>query len=53
MVTEQFSETIEKEVAAHPEGVTVDELYQALRKDAPATSYVTFLMANHPEPGGK
>jgi hypothetical protein len=24
----------------------VDELYEALRKDVPATSYVTFLMAN-------
>ena len=44
--SQQFSETIEKEVAAHPEGVTVDELYEALRKDVPATSYVTFLMAN-------
>jgi hypothetical protein len=44
--SQRFSETIEKEVAAHPEGLTVDELYEALRLDAPATSYVTFLMAN-------
>ena len=44
--SQQFSETIEKEVAAHPEGLTVDELYEALRKDVPASSYVTFLMAN-------
>ncbi len=42
----QFSETIEREVAEHPEGLTVDELYEALRKDVPTTSYVTFLMAN-------
>jgi glyoxylase-like metal-dependent hydrolase (beta-lactamase superfamily II) len=44
--SQQFSETIEKEVAAHPEGLTVDELYEALREDAPATSYVAFLMAS-------
>ena len=42
----QFSEAIEKEFAAHPEGLTVDELYEALQKDVPAGSYVTFLMAN-------
>ena len=41
-----FPETVEKEVAAHPEGLTVDELYEALRKDVPSTSYVTFLMPN-------
>jgi glyoxylase-like metal-dependent hydrolase (beta-lactamase superfamily II) len=44
--SQQFSEIIEKEIAARPEGLTVDELYEALREDAPATSYVTFLMAN-------
>lgn len=43
---DQFSETVEKEVAAHPEGLTVDELYEALRKDIPSTSYLTFLIAN-------
>jgi glyoxylase-like metal-dependent hydrolase (beta-lactamase superfamily II) len=42
----QFSEAIEKEFAAHPEGLTVDQLYDALRKEGPATSYVNFLMAN-------
>jgi glyoxylase-like metal-dependent hydrolase (beta-lactamase superfamily II) len=42
----QFSEAIEKEVAAHPEGLTVDELYEALRKDIPSTSYLTFLITN-------
>jgi glyoxylase-like metal-dependent hydrolase (beta-lactamase superfamily II) len=42
----QFSEAVEKEFAAHPDGLTIDELYEALRKDTPATSYVTFLLAN-------
>lgn len=42
----QFSEAVEKEVAAHPEGLTIDELYEALRKDLPSTSYLTFLIAN-------
>jgi glyoxylase-like metal-dependent hydrolase (beta-lactamase superfamily II) len=42
----QFFEAVENEFAAHPEGLTVDELYEALRKDTPATSYVTFLLAN-------
>jgi glyoxylase-like metal-dependent hydrolase (beta-lactamase superfamily II) len=42
----QFSEAIEKEVAAHPEGLTVDELYEALRQDIPSTSYLTFLITN-------
>ena len=42
----QFSEAVGKEFAAHPEGLTVDELYEALRKDIPSTSYVNFLMAN-------
>ncbi len=42
----QFSDTVEKEVAAHPEGLTVDELYEALRKDIPSTSYLTFLITN-------
>jgi hypothetical protein len=42
----QFSDAVEKEFAAHPEGLTVDELYEALRKDLPATSHVSFLLAN-------
>lgn len=42
----QSSEAVEKEVAAPPEGLTVDELYEALRKDVPCTSYVTFLITN-------
>jgi hypothetical protein len=42
----QFLEAVEKEVAAHPDGLTVDELYEALRKDIPSTSYVTFLITN-------
>jgi glyoxylase-like metal-dependent hydrolase (beta-lactamase superfamily II) len=42
----QFLEAVDKEVAAHPEGLTVDELYEALRKDVPSTSYVTFLTTN-------
>jgi hypothetical protein len=42
----QFSEAVEKEVAAHPEGLTVDELYEALCKDVPSTSYLTFLITN-------
>jgi hypothetical protein len=41
----QFSEAVEKEVAAHPEGLTVDELYEA-RKDVPSTSYLTFLITS-------
>ena len=28
----EFSETVGKELAAHPEGLTVDELYDALRR---------------------
>jgi glyoxylase-like metal-dependent hydrolase (beta-lactamase superfamily II) len=42
----QFSEAVEKEVAAHPEGLTVDELYEGLRKDIPSTSYLNFLISN-------
>ncbi len=42
----QFSEAVEKEIAAHPDGLTVDELYEALRKNVPATSYVNFLLSN-------
>ncbi len=42
----QFLEAVEKAVAAHPEELTIDELYEALRKDLPSTSYVTFLITN-------
>jgi glyoxylase-like metal-dependent hydrolase (beta-lactamase superfamily II) len=42
----EFSETVSKELATHPEGLTVDELYDALRRDIPSTSYLTFLIAN-------
>jgi glyoxylase-like metal-dependent hydrolase (beta-lactamase superfamily II) len=42
----EFSETVGKELAAHPEGLTVDELYDALRRNVPSTSYVSFLIAS-------
>ncbi len=42
----QFSEAVGNEVAAHPEGLTVDELYEALRKDISATSYLNFLFTS-------
>lgn len=42
----EFSETVGKELAAHPEGLTVDELYDALRRDVPSTSYLSFLIAS-------
>jgi hypothetical protein len=44
--SKQFSDAVDNEFASHPEGLTVDELYEALRKDTPVTSYVNFLLAN-------
>jgi glyoxylase-like metal-dependent hydrolase (beta-lactamase superfamily II) len=42
----EFSDTVGNELAAHSEGLTIDELYDALRKNIPSTSYVSFLIAN-------
>jgi hypothetical protein len=41
----EFSDTVGKEFAAHPEGLTVDELYDTLIRDLPSTSYISFLIA--------
>ena len=38
-----LAETVRKEFAANPEGLTVDALYDA--QDIPSTSYVSFLIA--------
>ena len=43
---QQFSDAVEKECVTHAEGLTVDELYESLRKNSSPPPYITFLMAN-------
>jgi glyoxylase-like metal-dependent hydrolase (beta-lactamase superfamily II) len=41
----EFSKSVADEFATHPDGLSVDELYEAIRKDSPANSYVSVLIA--------
>jgi hypothetical protein len=42
----QFSDAVEKQLAGHVEGLTVDELYEVFRKESSPAPYINFLMAN-------